>query len=103
MNEKTKENCIDLLYILQASNILRSDILKKLNKRLIKTFCELLLNVLYGSLEINDTEKNVLIKHKKVFTKLSKRSSSWTNKLKLINSLPPDALNVLMQILQKYV
>lgn len=103
MNKETTENCTDLIYILQARSVLRAQFLANLSEKLVKTFCELALNVLFGSLTISDEEKKILTKHRSLCEKLSKDSESWRRKLSLINSSPPQLLDVLAQVLQKYV
>jgi hypothetical protein len=103
MNKETRENCTDLLYVLRARDGLRTHILSHLNKNLIQTFCELALNVLYGSLHISEGEKKILIKNKVLCEKLAKDIKSWRRKLALINSSPTQFLDVLADILEKYV
>jgi hypothetical protein len=103
MNKETRENCVDLLHVLRARDGLRAHILSHLSKNLIKTFCELSLNVLYGDLLISEEEKKILIKHKALCEKLAKDVRSWKRKLALINSSPAQLLDVLAEILEKYV
>ncbi len=82
--ENLKEH-IDILKILQNPNNKYSKIiLKNADVKLVNTLCEIIYNVLETNINISDTDKKELVKHKKVLLKLLKKSG-LKNKRKILS------------------
>jgi hypothetical protein len=101
MNDKLKQRCEHLLYVLRAPESIRRDLF--CTKELVTTFCELVLNVLYGEIETNSEEKQVLKKCKLTCEQIATRKKGFDEKIGKIKKLDDEALDIFCEILERYV
>jgi hypothetical protein len=101
MNDKVKQRCEHLLYVLKAPESIRKDLF--CSKELVTTFCELVLNVLYGEIETSSEEKEVLKKSKHLCELIATDKKGLQEKIGKIRKLDSEVLNIFTQILERYV
>ena len=61
----------------------RAAVLRSADDKLVKSICECALNVLHGVVQLKDSEKNRLKKHKKILRRLADSRSRSKNKWRL--------------------
>lgn len=103
MNEKTIERCRNLLYILEAPENLRRDLLDNCSDKIVLIFCEVSLNLLFGDLQVGIEETDILKFSKPLLSKIAKEKGTVKGKRKLINELEPHAIDLIRSILMRYV
>ena len=81
---KVKRNFESLKLISCCPKKLRNSIIKGGSKDLIETICECILNLLNGNVNLNETDKQKLEKHKTSLRNLLKRKSLKEKKKVLI-------------------
>lgn len=84
----TKKQLSILHALCHTNGSQRKALLRTADKPLVKCICESILNIISGTIEVNDTVKNRLKKHKKVLRKLASgkktKKSNWQKKKKII-------------------
>jgi hypothetical protein len=103
MNERTSENCRHLIYVLDAPETLRRQLLEVCGDNLVHCFCEVILNIVYGELIYGVEERDILQLSKPLLLQISKESGTLKLKRRLINELEPHALDLIRSILSRYV
>ncbi len=74
-----------MLHVLKdCSPNTRKQILKKSNKELVQTICEVCLNVLHGNIKVSKQNKKFLQKHKKTIRELASSKHSIAKKRKTL-------------------
>lgn len=109
MSRRLRDNA-DFLRVLAKSNPkLRRAILKCCNTELVKTICEVTLNVLKGVVPISKQQKKRLTRYKKVLRALVDKKVSINKKKEFLNQsggnflpfLIPPVLSVLASLISK--
>jgi len=103
MNVQTQNSLADLLCILRARHLFRLELFEKSSKRIITIFCELVLNIIYGEIDLTDGEKTILKNYKGACLLIIKKIKSFKTKIRVILSLQSQFLDLLATILTRYV
>jgi hypothetical protein len=99
MSEKALRKCQYVLYILEAPDNLRTEILQNSSRTILNLFCEVILNVTEGNLFGED----FLFKYKKECKSILRKSESLKKKSTFVAKLPLDFFADLIIIIKKYV
>ena len=101
----SEEQAALLRVILNAKPELRNAMLKNADKKLVRTICECVLNVINGNVKVDDKNKKKLAKHKCLLRKVVKRTGCWKKKRKIIqkggNFLIPLLLPIIGSLISK--
>lgn len=99
MNERAVKKCKYFLYILEAPEILRADILENSSRTFLNIICEVILNVAEGNLAGED----FFSKYKRECKTILKKSDSLRKKQKFLAHLSNEFFSDLIDIIKKYV
>jgi len=103
MNDEITKNCEYLLYILRAPHPLRMEIFENAPKYILTTFVEVVLNILYGEINLDDAQKEELKKYKSQCLLIAKNIKSVQRKRSAILSTDPELFKIFASILGNYV
>jgi len=103
MNDATANNCRELLYLLKAPTPLRDDLIGSASERIVNTFCECVLNIVYEQVTLSPEEKQTFKQHKKICLKISKPTKNYKRKRALLASLSSDLLRAFVSAIEKNV
>lgn len=99
MNEKAVKKCKYILYLLEAPDNLRIDLIQNASKTILKIFCEVILNVK----ERNLVGEDFLFKYKLECKSILKKSDSLRKKQIFVANLPSEFFSDLTDIIKQYV
>lgn len=103
MNESSRSACEQLLHALSSPPPLREDFFQAPTFKLVSAVCEFSLNVLYGELALTEDDKAVLKRHKTLLEKLADEKLKYNKKVQLLKLAEPELLDILRDILKRYV
>jgi len=101
MDKSTETDLAHLLYVLKAPSQLREELLQSANNRIVIAFCELVINIYQGVVEVDQSEKQIIADNRKVIEKIFKQNVK-ANRL-TIAGLDASLLDLFSFLLEKYV
>lgn len=102
MDDETVEKCRQLVYIINAPPQLRDEILSDPPFSILTTACEVVLNVLFGSVELSAQDLERLARYKSECKILGEEKISFKKKLATLATCEPELLDIFAEIVSRF-